>query len=95
MLGKDLDEQLVKTLNACGSYPLIKYVQKEKIKISPKVQLHLNVNARCEFKWESLIDHSNLHTVDAEGLDLMKRMLWVHPEERISVQEALGHPFLA
>jgi serine/threonine protein kinase len=95
ILGKDLDEQLVKTLQVCGSYPLLKYVQKEKIKISPKIQLHLNQHVKCDFQWEALIDPSNTMTVDADGLDLMRKMLCVNPEERISVEEALKHPFLA
>jgi mitogen-activated protein kinase 1/3 len=30
-----------------------------------------------------------------EGIDLLKKMLTFNPKHRISVQEALEHPFLA
>jgi serine/threonine protein kinase len=95
ILGKDLDEQLSKTLKICGSFPLIKFVQKEKFKITPKIQLHLNQYKKTDFQWEALVDPSNSHLVDTDGLDLMKKMLHVNPNERISITEALDHPFFA
>lgn len=33
--------------------------------------------------------------VPAEGLDLLRRMLAIRPEDRISVRDALAHPFLS
>ena len=95
ILGRDLDEQLSKTLQICGSYPLVKFVQKENFNITPKVQLFLNQFKKSEFKWEAMVDSSNTHTFDFDGLDLMKKLLRVNPEERISTKEALEHEFLS
>lgn len=94
ILGKDLEEQLTRTLKICGSYPLLKFVQKEQFKTTPKIQLHLNQHKQSEFQWEALVDPTNTRTVSQDGLDLMRKMLHVHPEERISIKDALEHPFL-
>ena len=95
ILGKDLEEQLSRTLRICGSYPLIKFIQKERIKVTPRTQFFLNQFKKTDFQWEALIDASNTDTFDIDGLDLMKKMLNVNPEERISISDALKHPFLS
>lgn len=94
VLGKDLDEQLTRTLRAVGSFPLAKFLQKEQFKTTPKIQLHLSQFKASEFHWEALLDSSNSRTVDSLGLDLMRQMLNSSPEERISIRAALEHPFL-
>lgn len=94
ILGRDLDEQLSKTLRVCGSFPLINFIQKQNFQVTPKVQLYLNQYKKTDFRWEALIDPNCTHTFDSDGLDLMTQLLRVNPEERISIKQALEHPFL-
>lgn len=94
ILGRDLDEQLAKTLKVCGSLALSRFVNKEKIKLTPKTQLLLDYNISTTFVWEGLLDDTNLQLFDLEGVDLLKLMLNPNPEERITIEAALSHPFL-
>ena len=95
ILGRDLDEQLIKTLEVCGSFPLLNFINKEQLLVNPKIQLIMGDNIQNQFNWESLVNDNNSTTFDIEGLDLMKKMLHVDPEQRITITKALEHPFLA
>jgi serine/threonine protein kinase len=94
IMGRDLDEQLIRTLEVCGSVPLLNFIEREQLIVHPKIQLIMSENIKNEFKWESLINNCNYSTFDLEGLDLMKKMLHVDPEQRITVNKSLEHPFL-
>jgi serine/threonine protein kinase len=95
IVGRDLDEQLIRTLEMCGSsHPLLNFIHKEQLLVNPKIQLILSENKEKEFNWESMVNANNQNTFDLEGIDLMKKMLHMDPEQRISVQKSLEHPFL-
>lgn len=42
---------------------------------------------------EKLTNDNNQHLVNAEGLDLMKRMLVYDKNNRITPEEAMKHPY--
>jgi casein kinase II subunit alpha len=43
--------------------------------------------------FDSLINDENHHYVTKEGLDLLKKMLVFDHADRVTVKEALEHPF--
>jgi serine/threonine protein kinase len=92
--GKDLNDQLVQTLRMCDSEPVLDFIERKQLLINPKMHFLFDEMKENKFSWESLINNFNENTFDAQGLDLMKKMLHVDPEQRISVQECLQHPFL-
>ena len=94
IVGRDLEEQLIRTLEMCGTGTLSEFVEKENLVVHPKIQYLLDEKQNSEFDWESLLNANNACTFDLEGLDLMKKMLDVHPEQRISIKESFEHPFL-
>lgn len=94
ILGKDLDEQLIETVKCFKYQDLKDFLSVENIKISSKLNKELEKKNNIAFNWEGLLDKSNLKTFDANGLHLMKKLMHLNPNERITVNEALNHSFL-
>ena len=95
MLGKDLDEQLEKTAYFLGSFPLIEFIKRNKLALDPKKDVMLSKYQFSDFVWETLIDTNNHHLFDANGLDLMKKLMDMDADFRCTVDEALEHPFFS
>lgn len=93
ILGQDNDYQFVETIKVSDARALADFVERKQLSISPKMHLLMDQMTPNTFSWESFANYENRGTVDAQGLDLMKRMLNVDPEKRISVRESLDHPF--
>ena len=49
----------------------------------------LNENRSCLFD----LDSAEYENVDDLTMDLLKKMLKINPEERITAEQALNHPF--
>jgi hypothetical protein len=94
ILGKDLDEQLIETVNCFNFSDLKDFLSVENIKMSSKMNRELERKNNVPFNWEGLLDKTNLKTFDANGLHLMKKLMHLNPNERITVDEALNHSFL-
>lgn len=50
----------------------------------------LGENRLCSFN----LNGSEYECIDQNALDLLKKMLNVNPEERITAEDALNHPYL-
>ena len=94
IVGKDLEDQLFQTIKLFDSESLLSYIKNKKILMNPRIEMILNLNEGKNFSWESFVNENNYPTFDSDGLDLMKKMFHLNPEERISVNECLDHPFL-
>ena len=94
ILGRDLDEQLIKTLQMLDSESLLDFIQNQEILLNPRIQMQIELNQGKFFSWESLVNEENEGTFSYEGLDLMKKMLDLNPLRRASVGECLSHSFL-
>ena len=77
--GKDLDDQLVKTVRVLGSQELKRFIKENKIKIQPEHTALLENNLNSEYHWETLIKRHNISLYNVDGLDLMKKMMFSSP----------------
>ncbi|KNH04212.1 cell division protein kinase 2 [Perkinsela sp. CCAP 1560/4] len=91
--GKSDADQLIKIFTHLGyptssSWPSMHVYPKSKALLEEKMA---SMNAKC--LQENLYARQELAVLGAHGLELLKRMLCFEPSQRISVSEALNHPY--
>ena len=92
--GKTLEDQLMRTIRIFGNRELRRFVQENKIKIDPKTAFLLEEKTDEAFSWEALVTPDCVSLFNIDGLDLIRKLMAMHPDERLTVEEALAHPFL-
>lgn len=89
--GHNIDEMIAQIASVCGTSAVLQYVD--------KYGLTLNQQALSLFPsnqapaWQRTICLMKPHKTDEEAISLMKKLLTVDHEERITAKEALKHPF--
>ena len=78
-MGRDLDEQLLKTAETFGSQRLLDYCKECNIDLSPKRRNILKAYAFNRIFWKQFQSPGNDHLVNSDALDLLDKMLRVHP----------------
>lgn len=94
--GQNSFQQLISIIFKLHSVGCLSYIDGETYGNSKILEAALsNYNSRniSECKTNDF-DHYFPHSTSATALDLLKRMLAFNPSERITVEEALAHPFL-
>ena len=88
--GSNADDQIVKMSKILGGDEIIAYVNKYQIKVRHDVMVDLKKNKKRS--WDRWLA-AKKKDVDADAIDLLKKMLVVDPWERITPAEALKHRF--
>ncbi|KAL2672623.1 hypothetical protein Neosp_013336 [[Neocosmospora] mangrovei] len=89
--GSSLQDQLRKISHVLGTESLNNYIEKFGSDYWRPVVEELGY---CPPRaWPTLINEDNQHLVSDEALDLVDKLLKVDPDDRITTEEALNHPF--
>lgn len=89
--GQDDQDQLVKIARVLGTSDLFAYLEKYKLKLDDS--LHCGLRKTPKKPWLQFLTERNSHLVSEEALDLIKRMLVYDHADRITLEEALAHPY--
>ncbi|KAM7532682.1 hypothetical protein Aperf_G00000130619 [Anoplocephala perfoliata] len=89
--GATRDYKLVKIIEQLGMDGLNAYAHKLNLTISPNV-IKL-VKNRTKVPWANLITKDNENFVNVEAIDLLEKLFQYNPENRLSANEALDHPY--
>lgn len=89
--GRNLDEMVFQVANVCGSVPILLYVDKYGLTLSQQVLSQMPSNQQPG--WDRLLQSIRPQKMDNDAISLMKKLLTVDHEERISAAEALNEPF--
>lgn len=79
IMGRDIDEQLLKTAETFGGQRLLDYCKEANIELTPKRQRILKANAVNRIYWKQFQSLENDHLKDSDAHDLLDKMLRVHP----------------
>ena len=89
--GRNLDEMVFQVANVCGSVPILLYVDKYGLTLSQQVLSQMPSNQQPG--WDRILQSIRPQKMDNDAISLMKKLLTVDHEERISAAEALNEPF--
>jgi len=84
-------DQLDAIASVLGTVELLQYVNKFKDKMSLKYLPYVDDHKKVP--WKSFVNKWNTHLVDANGLDLLGKLLVFDHTKRITAKEAMNHPF--
>ena len=90
--GRTIDEMILNLANLCGTNDLLKYIEKFGLILNDNLinQFSNNLNQNNWFKIFSIVRNSKK---DESAFNLLKLMLTIDHENRITANEALKHPF--
>lgn len=89
--GQDDQDQLVKIAQVLGTNELFAYLDKYKLRLDDN--LHYGLRKLPKKPWLHFLNEGNCHLVNEEAIDLLKRMLVYDHAARITMKEALEHPY--
>lgn len=89
--GHDNYDQLVKIARVLGTDELFKYLDKYNVDLDPHFDGILGRHAAKE--WKKFVTPENQHLVSPEAIDLLDKLLRYDHQERLTAQEAAGHPY--
>lgn len=89
--GRDNNDQIVKIAEVFGSKEIYNYAEKYDLEIPKEILSKLQ---RCRTNnLNAMRQRANLPKITDEAFDLLKKMLVIDHAERISVDDALNHPY--
>ncbi|KAH0789468.1 Pkinase-domain-containing protein [Histomonas meleagridis] len=89
--GRNIDEMIIQVATLCGTTSLLQYVDKYGLNMPQTVSASLPPNRGPG--WQKAINSIKQHKMDQDAVSLLKRLLTIDHEERITASEALQHPF--
>ena len=89
--GRNLDEMVIQVANVCGPTAVIQYIDKYGLTLSQQVLSQMPSNQNPG--WQRVIHSIKPHKIDDDAISLMKRLLTVDHEDRITASDALNEPF--
>lgn len=89
--GSDNDDQLEKIVRVLGTDDLNAYLARYNITLDPVLSDIIDEHTKKE--WHRFINEDNQSLVTEEAIDLIDKMIVMDHSERISVTEALLHPY--
>ncbi|OHT05908.1 CMGC family protein kinase [Tritrichomonas foetus] len=89
--GRNLDEMVVQVANVCGTSAITQYAEKYGLNISSQVSALLP--SISSPGWQRTLHSIKPQKMDEDAISLMKKLLIVDHEERITAAEALKEPF--
>ena len=96
--GRDNNDQLIRIVAVTGTDELYRYTTKHHIAIPDDIQHKLNTNRQLQPAhrgWELLGGATGRALRGSVALDLLGRLLAIDHQQRLTVDEALAHPYFA
>jgi len=96
--GRDNNDQLVRIVAVTGTDELYRYTTKYHIAIPDDIQHKLNANRQLQAAhkgWEGLGGAAGRALRSSAALDLLSGLLRIDHQQRLTVDEALAHPYFA
>lgn len=91
--GEDNEDQLHQIASVVGTEDIMRYVQKYDVSL-PRHLVDRALSTKYPKRpWKSFVTTRNIDWCDANGLDLLDKMLQVDHQERILAYDAMQHPF--
>lgn len=89
--GRNIDEMIIEIAKICGSSSILQYIDKYGLEVQQSTLSKLpNNNNSC---WQRVINMIKPKKMDKDAVDLLKKLLKVDHEDRITAAKALTHPF--
>ena len=89
--GRNIDEMIVQVASLCGTSSVLQYADKYGLVVPRGASSSLPPNHGPG--WQKAINSIKQHKMDQDAVALLKRLLTVDHEDRITAAEALQHPF--
>ena len=96
--GRDNNDQLIRIVHVTGTDELYRYTTKHHIAVPDDIQHKLNANRQLQAAhrgWEALGGAQGRALRGGVALDLLSGLLRIDHTQRLTVDEALAHPYFA
>ena len=91
--GNSNQDQLVIIVKQFGFEKINKFLEKYKGDCFLAQKMIKKIKNYQGKKWDEYINEKNKYLINENALDLLKKLLEIDPEKRISAKDALNHPF--